>query len=195
MSKLSPLQADLEDLVSDAVLAEPKSMGYEETAVGFFDLVGSTQLKIDEGHRDGTVAALQHNAVCRRIGDNYSGAVVKSLGDGVLMTFSSSRNAILAALNITTGLARFTDLRTKIGLTVGSVERVEVLDLPDIAGTAVDRSARLQAIADPGEIVIDEVFFRSVETHLGDFAGIVTGPWEVKVLTGIGSARVRRLGL
>src|SRR6202035_1480110 len=148
MPKPSPLRNDLEKLVAESVLIEPTSLGHEETALGFFDLVGSTQRKVDEGHRDGTVAALQHNAVCGRIGGQFAGTVVKSLGDGVLMTFASSRDALLAALNITNGLSRFTDLQTKIGLTVGAIERLKVLELPDIAGTAVDRCARLQAKAE-----------------------------------------------
>jgi class 3 adenylate cyclase len=195
MPKPSPLRKNLKKLVDETVQVEPTSLGHEESAIGFFDLVGSTRRKIDEGHRSGTVAALQHNAVCGRIGSEFAGTVIKSLGDGVLMTFSSSRNAILAALNITVGLNRFTDLQTKIGLTVGSIEHIEVLNLPDIAGAAVDRCARLQATAEAGEIVVDEPFFQSVQTHLSDFASIVIGEWEAEALKGIGSVRIRRLSL
>lgn len=195
MPKPSPLRKDLKKLVEETVQVDPKSLGHEESAIGFFDLVGSTQRKIEEGHRSGTVAALQHNAVCGRIGSEYAGTVIKSLGDGVLMTFSSSRDAILAALNITIGLSRFTDLQTRIGLTVGSIQRLKVLDLPDIAGAAVDRCARLQAKAEAGEIVVDEPFFQSVETHLNDFVGIIISKWEAEVLKGIGGVRMRRLSL
>jgi class 3 adenylate cyclase len=170
-------------------------LGHEECAIAFFDLVGSTQRKIKEGHRSGTIAALQHNAVCGRVGGKFSGTVVKSLGDGSLMTFPSSRDAVLAALNVTSGLGDFTDLQTKTGLTVGSLERLQVLDLPDIAGAAVDRCARLQAIARAGEIVVDEPFFQSVATHLSDFAGIVVSKWEPATLKGIGDVRIRRIGL
>jgi class 3 adenylate cyclase len=195
MPKPGPLRGDLDMLIDEAVEVLADTEGHVEMAIGFFDLVGSTQRKIDEGHRSGTLAALQHNAVCTRIADEYEGEVVKSLGDGVLISFSSSRNAALAALNITSGLSRFTDLQTKIGLTVGSIERITVRGLPDIAGAAVDRCARLQALAGASEIVIDEAFFHSVETHLNDFRGITVGNWQLQVLRGIGSVRIRRLGL
>jgi class 3 adenylate cyclase len=195
MPKPSPLLGNLEILVEETAQVEPTSLEHKEGAIGFFDLVGSTRRKIKEGHRSGTLAVLQHNAVCDRIGSEFSGNVIKNLGDGVLMTFSGSRSAILAALNITIGLSRFTDLQTKIGLTVGSIEHLEVLNLPDIAGAPVDRCARLQGEAKSGEIVVDQPFFESVETHLGDFAGIVVSKSETKALAGIGNVRIRRVSL
>ena len=195
MPKPTPLHDDLESIVAESVLALPESGGHVEKAIGFFDLVGSTQRKMDEGHRNGTIAALQHNALCAGVGSRFGGEVVKSLGDGVFMTFASSRDAMLAALNINAGFDRFTDLETKIGLTVGSIERLTVLDQPDFSGAAVDRCARLQAKAAPGEIVVDEPFFRSVETHLGDFDGIILGEWEIDAMKGVGEVRLRRLGI
>jgi hypothetical protein len=44
---------DLEARVSDVVAIEPELGPTIETAVGFFDLVGSTARKIEEGHYDG----------------------------------------------------------------------------------------------------------------------------------------------
>ena len=192
----APLRSDLEGLVNEAIAFLPDRGDHAELAVGFFDLVGSTHLKLTAGHLIGTLAALQHNTVCEKVGAKFSGTVVKSLGDGVLMTFPSSREAALAALNIVRGLTDHAeDLHTKAGLTVGAVERATVLGRPDLLGAAVDRCARLQALAGADEIVVDKPFVDSVTSHLIDFQGVsLTGP-DRETLKGIGPRNVWRLVL
>jgi len=92
-------------------------------------------------------------------------------------------------------LADHTDLQTKIGLTVGAVAHLTVLGVPDVAGSAVDRCARLQGLAKPNEIVIDQPFAESAKTHLNDFDGIVLSKGTLNVLRGVGKVRVYRLRL
>jgi adenylate cyclase len=190
----NPIRTDLEDLVNDSIAFLPEGGDHVELAVGFFDLVGSTQRKLTKGHLFGTLAAMQHNTVCEKVGAKFKGDVVKSLGDGVLMSFPSSREAALAALNIVEGLTTHAeDLHTKVGLTVGSVERVTVQGRPDLLGAVVDRCARLQAIAQEDEIVVDRPFVDSVRSHLMDFQGVELAGPQKELLKGIGQRSVWRL--
>jgi class 3 adenylate cyclase len=184
------LLSDLEQQVNDAVAIEPELGPTVETAVGFFDLVGSTALKVNEGHFDGTLAALQHNAICTAVAAHFHGTVVKSLGDGILMTFPSTIDAALAAANIAAGMSAYTDLETKVGLTTGVIEQITVEWRDDIMGSVVDRCARLQALAKPGEIIVDQPFVSSVQTMLLSYSGIsLQGPTQ-KSLRGVGQADV-----
>ena len=43
--------------------------------IGFFDLTGSTKLKVTKGHTKGTTAAHLHNAICTEIVEKYDGAL------------------------------------------------------------------------------------------------------------------------
>jgi len=85
VAKPSPLVENLEGTVNEAVASFPEPTNYAEVAVAFFDLVGSTQRKIKEGHSSGTTAALQHNAIVGSIAAKFNGNVIKSLGDGLLV--------------------------------------------------------------------------------------------------------------
>jgi adenylate cyclase len=187
------LLSDLRVQVNEVVAIEPTFGPTVETAVGFFDLVGSTARKLEDGHFDGTLAALQHNGICSAVASKFNGNVVKSLGDGLLITFPSAIDAALAAANIAAGMSRYTDLETKIGLTTGTVERITVLGNDDIMGAVVDRCARLQALAKPGQIVVDQPFFTSVQTMLRSYSGVsLEGPTQ-KSLKGVGRTRTWRI--
>lgn len=196
MAKPSPLRIDLETITNDAV-AIPQIIGDEvELAVGFFDLVDSTLLKVTEGHAVGTLAALQHNAICDHVAAKFNGTVVKHLGDGVIVTFASSHMAAVAAINVRAAMETYTDLRTKITLTVGAVQRVKAQGRDDIVGTVVDRCARLQNVAKSGEIVVDEAFALSVGSFLNDYDGLtLIASKRLHMLRGIGPVRTSRLHL
>lgn len=187
------LLSDLQQQVDTIVAIEPTYGPTIETAIGFFDLVGSTARKIEEGHFDGTLAALQHNALCMTLAKRFNGTVIKSLGDGVLMTFPSAIDAALAATNISTGMSMYTDLERKVGLTTGAVEKIAVLGNDDIMGTVVDRCARLQAVAKPGQIVVDQPFVSSVQSMLRSYTGVtLEGPIQ-KSLKGVGRTSTWRI--
>lgn len=162
-------------------------------AIAFFDLVGSTSRKLQEGHIAGTEAAVRHNATCRAVSERFGGDVIKELGDGILLTFDDPVNAALAALNVRAALET-TGLETKIGLTAGSVELVEIGGLTDVLGSAVDRAARIQSLAAPGQILLDTAIVDAIRTQVADYAGLeLRGPEHVP-LAGVGSVEIWLLG-
>lgn len=137
-------------------------------AVAMFDLVGSTQLKRTVGHSRGTQTAIEHNLMCETIARKFGGSAIKYMGDGVFIEFDDPSKACLAAVEIRNSIAETNRFTTKVGITFGMVERMEIGGIPDLLGTTVDRCARLTSLALPSQILIDAVLYGAAESFLRD---------------------------
>lgn len=87
----------------------------------------------------------------------FSGRLVKSLGDGMLMDFPDVRSAVSAAFAIqrassrdNEGLAPEQQILLRMGMEVSDV----IVESDDLHGRGVNLAARLMSVAGPGEIVI-----------------------------------------
>jgi class 3 adenylate cyclase len=78
----------------------------------------------------------------------FNGRLVKSLGDGALMEFASSPEAVRAALAI----QKLSDLPLRIGIEAGEF----LSDVHDIYGRSVNRAARLMSLSEAGCITISD---------------------------------------
>lgn len=120
--------------------------------VVFVDIEGSTALVDRLGDEAGTEAVgAQLSAVRERI-EPYGGREVKSLGDGLMLTFSSPRLAVSFALASQRALAGTTP-RVRIGINTGEVLAAG----GDPVGGAVNAAARIAARADGSEVLVSEV--------------------------------------
>ena len=130
----------------------------------------------------------------------YGGRIVKTMGDGVLVAFSSAVDAVKSALEIQTAmiernasLGEFERMKFRVGVNLGDV----VVDGDDIHGDGVNVAARLEGISEPGGICISGKVYEEVrdriEVTLEDL-----GEREVKninrpVRSGAGHRHPRRL--
>jgi uncharacterized protein (TIGR00369 family) len=121
----------------------------ELLTVLFTDIVGSTERAEALGDAAWREVLTEHDAVLRKQADLFKGTVVKSTGDGALVTFDSPARAIHCARAIRSGLQRL-ELELRAGLHTGECELVA----GDVAGIAVHIAARLLALADPGELLV-----------------------------------------
>ena len=161
--------------------------------IAFFDLADSTRMKLDKGHNVGKRASLLHNQICFTITNRHEGKIIKDLGDGCLLTFDDPLNAINAALEIRTLIDKTGEISTKAGLTHGYVEEIEINGTIDLIGSTVDRCARIESMALPGQILIDYSLLRNVESFLRDDPNIIISP-PVKVnLKGIGETLLHEI--
>jgi class 3 adenylate cyclase/tetratricopeptide (TPR) repeat protein len=127
--------------------------------VMFTDVRSSTELRTTVGdeaaHR--RLRAV-HEAVSTAVTD-ASGTIVKALGDGVLATFTSPRQALHCAAAIQRGVGALTSggdsdpLKVRIGINTGEVSRED----GDIFGEAVNAASRIAGLADGGEIFVARV--------------------------------------
>ena len=120
----------------------------------FTDLEASTRLW--QEHPDAMRGALsRHDELLRAAIESRGGVVVKTTGDGVHAAFSTAEEAIVAAVDAQRSLDTETwsetgPLRVRMGVHTGSAELRE----NDYYGTAVNRAARLMAVAHAGQIVV-----------------------------------------
>jgi class 3 adenylate cyclase/TolB-like protein/tetratricopeptide (TPR) repeat protein len=92
--------------------------------------------------------------------DKYHGRLVRSMGDGLLVEFSSAVDAVRCAIEIQRGLAtRQADqkdrLQMRIGINTGDV----MVDHDDIYGNSVNIAARLEALASPGMVCVSQSIY------------------------------------
>ena len=152
-----------------AVVAEPER---RQLAVMFCDLVGSTVLaqRLDpEDYRD--VLRQFHDAVTEAIA-TYNGYIAQYLGDGVLAYFgwpqaseNQAESAVWAGLAAIRAIEDLTagdgvKLEARIGIASGLVIVGDLVgemsrDPQTVTGETPNLAARLQALASPGEVVID----------------------------------------
>jgi class 3 adenylate cyclase len=117
--------------------------------VMFSDIVSSTQRAAEIGDRRWRDLLDRHDAVIRRALARHGGREVKTTGDGFLVLFDGPARAIRCAVAIRQEL-RAEGVEVRIGLHAGEVE----LRGDDVGGIAVHLSARVTAIASPGEVVV-----------------------------------------
>jgi class 3 adenylate cyclase len=120
----------------------------------FTDLKGSTHLY----ERVGDLAAYDlvkaHFSVLNEIVARESGAVVKTIGDAVMATFTTPDRAVAAALRMREGMRKLNDGREhddlilKIGIHEGPCLAVTLNDRQDYFGQTVNIASRVQGLAD-----------------------------------------------
>ncbi|MGH1567372.1 MAG: adenylate/guanylate cyclase domain-containing protein [Nitrosopumilus sp.] len=109
---------------------------------------------------------MTHNSVVSDIIKKNRGTVIKWLGDGIMETFSEKN--ILTSIKASVEIQRFfseynkdkakdDQINTKIGISVGRCLDISSVgnSTNDLMGILVDKSSRIQSIAKPKQILID----------------------------------------
>jgi class 3 adenylate cyclase len=140
----------------------------------FTDIEGSSGLW--EVHPEAMgVAVARHDQIVEYAIAEHAGTVVKTRreGDSVFAVFARASDAIAAALELQEGLAAESwpagvVLRVRAALHTGEAE----LRQGDYFGGAVNRAARLRAIANGGQTLVSEVTAGITRGHLPAGAGL-----------------------
>jgi len=119
----------------------------------------------------GTLAALKghrRELIDPKISE-YGGRIVKTTGDGLLLEFPSIVDAVRCAVDVqrgmaqrNTGIAPDQRFEFRVGINVGDI----IIDGDDIYGDGVNVAARLQTLAEPGEICASRVVRDQVQDKL-----------------------------
>ncbi|MES2919870.1 MAG: adenylate/guanylate cyclase domain-containing protein [Pseudomonadota bacterium] len=122
-------------------------------AILFADVSGSTRLYETLGDR---AAKQTINGLLERmtaVAQRYSGVLVKTIGDEILVRFPSAERAVSAAIAMQEALSMElltpVRLQMRMGLHFGPV----LLEAGDVFGDAVNIAARMSAIARAGQII------------------------------------------
>jgi class 3 adenylate cyclase/tetratricopeptide (TPR) repeat protein len=182
-------------------------------SVLFADLVGFTTLSEHRDPEEVRDLLSQYFDRCRKLIERYGGTVEKFIGDAVMAIWGSpvareddAERAVRAALALTQMVGALgeevglPDLRLRGGVLTGNAA-VELGAEGEgmVLGDTVNTASRLQSIATPGTVLVDDVTRRSSEAAIDyEDAGAhqVKGreqpvhAWQaLRVLAGVGGAR------
>ena len=118
-------------------------------SVLFTDIVDSTRRAAELGDSAWRLLLNQHDALAERQIERHGGRLVKTTGDGVLATFDGPARSVRCARAISNG-AQALGMEIRAGVHTGEVERRG----DDIAGIGVNIAARIEAMAQPGEVLV-----------------------------------------
>ena len=117
------------------------------------DVVGYSKMMAQD--EPGTLAKLREFTaeVIRPTLQAHNGKMIKSLGDGWLIEFNSASNAVNCALEWQKISKSIGKLSLRVGIHLGDVEHEEGPP-PDVYGDTVNIAARLESIAEAGDVAI-----------------------------------------
>lgn len=147
------LEALLGELGDDAEADIRASFPEGTVTVMFTDIEDSTGWTSRLGDTQWAALVSWHDRMVRDVVESHSGSVVKTLGDGAMAAFDSTRAAARAAKEIQSALKAATDkpdIKVRIGLHVGEVLHTG----EDYLGQAVNKAARIASAAAGGEIMV-----------------------------------------
>lgn len=116
-----------------------------------------------------TLAALRalRNELFAPLVGEHGGHVVKNMGDGWIVEFPSISDAVACAVQVQQGLADHESLRLRIGIHIGEV----VFEEEDVFGDGVNVAARLEGLAAPGEVLISDTAYHSLDGNTAEQFG------------------------
>ena len=117
------------------------------------DIVGYSKMMAQD--EPGTLEKLRNftKEVIRPTLEKHNGNMIKSLGDGWLIEFNSASNAVNCAMEWQAISKSQGQLSLRVGIHLGDVEHEEGPP-PDVYGDTVNIAARLESIAEQGDVAI-----------------------------------------
>jgi class 3 adenylate cyclase len=173
-----------------------------QLTVMFCDLVGSTALSTQMDPEDLRDIITSFQDACRDAIRRYDGFIARYMGDGMLVYFGYPRAheddaeravrtgisivELIAGLNASTGTSAEHPLAVRVGIATGPVVVGDIIgegaaEEAAVIGETPNLAARLQSIAQPGQVVIGSATRRIVD---GLFEFDDQGHHELKGITG-----------
>jgi adenylate cyclase len=133
------------------------------------DVVGYSRLMANDESATLAVLKVNRKEIMEPKTLQYHGRVVKLMGDGTLMEFSSVIDAVNFAVDVQIAMAERNatvsdDIKIiyRIGINVGDI----IVEGDDIYGDGVNIAARLEQLADPGGICISRNVYNHIKNKL-----------------------------
>jgi adenylate cyclase len=166
---------DFKDLFPEEAVAPGEEIAISSLAILFTDLSASTLLYQNAGDAKAFGMIRNHFEYVTDAVRNRGGGMVKMMGDAVMATFSSSRQALEAAFDMQAHWTEFAakhqipeGIALKIGIHAGRCIAVNNQGKMDYFGTTINIAARVESEAKPHDIIITQSVFeeRGVQSFL-----------------------------
>jgi class 3 adenylate cyclase/tetratricopeptide (TPR) repeat protein len=180
-------------------------------SVLFADLTGFTAFSESHDAEEVRQLVATYYAAARRITTAYGGTIRKYEGDGVMAVWGApvareddAERAVRAALDLVAAVTNLgdrlgLDLRLRVGVLTGEAA-VDVAGVGEgmVQGDAVNTAARLQSIAEPGSVLVDDVtrlateraiVYQDAGTHAVKGKAIPVQAWRpMRIVATVGGA-------
>ena len=161
--------------------AEAQAVRHRDTfrTVMFTDVEASTQLVARLGDTTARDILRRHEVVCRRAVAAHGGLEIKTMGDGFMVSFTSTSAALDTAVAIQEALAdEFADGQEEIRVRIGIHAGEPIAEDDDLHGTAVIMASRIMDEAGGGEIMVSSLVRELVAGR--DYRFVGRGPRSLK---------------
>jgi len=146
-----------------------EALPHRLAAVWFADIVGFSR-RTAENEDEALKLVRLFQQLAEGVAGHFGGRVVKFTGDGALVEFSSTEAAVKAACSLRVAFseqakaAGVPDANLHIGIHVG-----EVATAPDgdIYGEGLNVAARLEGVAEPGQVLVSKDVWRQLRQRPG----------------------------
>ncbi|MCW7496583.1 adenylate/guanylate cyclase domain-containing protein [Leptospira levettii] len=152
------------DLFRIQKLSPDLNLNVKSLTIMFTDLKGSTEMYDTAGDIFAYKLVQEHFRILTEIVRKYKGAIVKTMGDAIMATFSTPTEGLLAALEMMRRIELMNlewkkegyEIGLKVGLNEGSALAVVNDERLDYFGQSVNIAARVQGLAKSGEVWLSE---------------------------------------
>lgn len=166
-------------VLADKVVSEKPELSAFQSKEGtvtivFSDIESSTELAAKLGDQLWLSLLKQHDRLFKQLVSQYHGAIIKSQGDGFMLSFQSVRSALQCVIAIQQAIhSEFShhteaNIRVRIGLHTG--EAIHTLD-GDLYGRHVITAARISSQAKGGQILASSLvkqLAHGADIHFGE---------------------------
>ncbi len=153
--------------------------------VMFTDVHGSTAYFEKHGDAAGLLLVHECNGAIRSAAEKRGGRVIKTIGDGCMLTFDDCAEAIAAAIQMQLKLRDMNAGRLpdeQISIRVGLHYGPGIVKSNDVFGDVVNMASRVESVALPRQIVISDQLFEQIKSFA--FRTAELGHFSLKGKTG-----------
>jgi class 3 adenylate cyclase len=138
-------------------------------SIMFTDIVGSTQFFEQHGDIDGRIMLARHNSLLFPIVSQYSGKIIKTIGDAIMATFDNAGQAVECACDMQRTLhqhncdiTKESRIHIKIGINSGRA----LQEQSDVYGDEVNLAARIVSKCRGDQLLISDTTYSQLDPYL-----------------------------
>lgn len=145
-------------------LSNSMNLNIKSLTILFTDLRGSTEMYDKAGDPLAYELVQEHFKILTEVVRKNSGAIIKTMGDAIMATFSNSSDGLIAAIEMMKKIDELNlnwkekghELGLKVGINEGPALAVLNDERLDYFGQTINIGARVQGLAKAGEIWVSE---------------------------------------